>query len=262
MGKGNFTFRDLDGNRIKTFYFDRNTDFEGTKRIEVEDARDELAIELRGLGFAMRRRRVEQMMMDRRLPVEITDQRVYDIMSDADDDEISNLAYEAANVPGFSVVKPRRYDENLASGYRDSAVVIAESDRAMLCVGDNEGNVAITVVPTAIKSSIEEDVDHEFGTAQPKCEILREEIGDELSLKLSRRVMESDIQARYDEIVKAETEKRYAAEMEKYREEANAVMRKVHEYFGEQGIRQWSSAWTSSKLMTPEEIDEQKLKYY
>lgn len=260
MGRGNAIFRTYEGDGVRTFYFDSKQDFDSVKKDYIGQEREELAGELFGLRFDMRRRKVEQMLMDGRLPVRVSDDTIYERMGEFEMDDINNLKHEIAAIEGFKALKQKdfKYESELSCANDMSAVVIAESDLVLVCVQDNESNTAIAMVPAFTKDRLREDVDEDWHFEEARTDMERTrkradanyEITASDVFEAARKTIDDDVDARYEERMSA------------YREQANAAMRKVHEFFGTDGISAWSSAWTSSRMPTPSEMDAKDEKYY
>lgn len=234
MGKGNQFIRNRDGDGVRTFYFDPYGDFAEEKKAMIQEKREDIAEELSGLPFAERRRKLEQIMLDGRFPIRISDERVWDRISDCADDEIDNLGYEiggkTGGIPGFTRREKREFEDCLAAGNRDSGFVIAESANCQVVCADNESNVAIACIPTESKDSIRDQVEQDTDLE-----------GEELD---------------------AEVERRWEAGLEFFKADANAAMRKIHEFFGTQSISERDGAWTSSRLKPYAELTEEERNNY
>jgi hypothetical protein len=266
MGKGNQIIRGRDAESVRTFYFDPYGDFDAEKKHCVEQEREELAEELSGLSFAMRRRKVEQMMMDGRLPVKVSDKRIYDRINDNVIDEIDNLAYQIGGTdgaPGFKRIptKERELEAVLVAGNREYGQVIAKSDNCHVVIGDNESNMAIGCVNAETRENSDENVrDDEYDG-------LREEAEAELIQTRKRadanyEIDDVDIDKLAEEKLEARQEKAWDELVSKYRKDANAAMRKIHEYFGAQSISVRSCAWTSGRLKPYAELTEEERNSY
>ena len=237
MGKGNQMIRGLDGATVRTFFIDVAESFESAEKRMIVEHREDLADEISGLSFAMRRRKVEQMMMDGRLPINMSDQYVNQRISDDANDELHNIMYEIAGIdgiPGFQKVWPWRAESDLVSGYRDVGNVIAESDHCIVVIADNESDVAIGCVNADTYENILENV-----------------IADNPGLRTESS--QNDAAA-----------KKWTESQEAYLSDANAVMRKVHEYFGDQknALSVRTGPWTSSPMPSVEEMDKNGSRYY
>lgn len=226
MGRGNQIIRGWDGETVQTYYFDSCGDFDAEKKAFIEYEREQLAEELTGLDFAMRRRNVEQMMMDGRLPVEVSDDRIYDRQNENVSDEIDNLSYEVAGIEGFARIAllSRESESVLVGGNNEYGQVIAESKHCQIVIGDNENSVALGCIPTLNRDNI----------------VL---------------LVEDDTELRAEDF-QAEVDKRCEAMLELYKKDANAAMRKIHAFFGKQSISVRSGPWTSGTLKPYEELTE------
>lgn len=232
MGKGNQIIRGRDAEGVRTFFFDPYGSFDDEKKAYIEQKREDLAEELQGLPFDQRRRKVEQMMMDCRLPVRVKDDVIWDRINDNCEDEIDNISYEVGSLEGFKRIpkKERESEEVLVAGSREYGQVIAGSDNCQVVIGDNESTVAIGCIPTETKDNIADVV-------RQDTELEGEE---------------------YD----AEVERRWEEHLAKYKKDANAAMRKIHEFFGTQSISERDGAWTSSRLKPYEELTEEERNNY
>ena len=237
MGRGNQIIRDRDGNNVNTYYFDGNDDFEATKKSMMEDMKGQLSEELEGLGFAMRRRKLEQMMRRGRYPVRVSDDSVWSRMSEYDSEDVDNLTYELKNVPGFERVKPWRSESDLAAGFRDSASVIAESKNCMVVIADNETSTAIACVPSFSWDELEDDAGVEDYHSEAEADLWK-----------TRERADANYEITGDDIRKRAVEMLTESRRKAYLEDANAAMKAVHEHFGSQSIRVRSCAWTSTAL--------------
>lgn len=261
MGKGNQFIKDRDGNGVRTFYFDPYGDFEEEKKAVIKEEREELAEELSGLPFAERRRKVEQMMMEGRFPVRVNDDRIWNRIGDYADDEIDNLGYEIGGIPGFTRREKREFEGEIVAGYRDSGFVIAESDNCQVVIADNESCVAIGCIPVPSRDNIEDNVREDEGDA------IHDEAEAELEKTRKRadanyEITYEDVRKLADEKIRARVENLVAERDAKFKADANAVMRKVHEYFGTQSISVRSCAWTSSGLKPYDELTEEERNGY
>ena len=257
MGRGNYMFRTAGGEYVSTFYFNAAGDFEDEKKACIEMMREELAGELDGLPFAIRRRKVEQMMMESRLPVRVKDETVYEMLSYNVDDEIDNLAFEVAGtngIPGFARLsrKERRHEEQYAAGYRESAVIIAESPNTLMCIGDNENIVAVGMVPAFSMDDFEDTEDSDDFRDDAEADLIQTRKRADAAYEIT----DKDIEDEAYKLARAQEERNFEERMELYRAEANAAMAKVHAFFGTQSIMVRSCAWTTSTLPQFDEIPE------
>lgn len=263
MGKGNQIICGRDGENVRTFYFDPYGDFDEEKKAYASYEREQLVEELRGLSFAKRRRKVEQMFMDGRLPIEVDDDVIWDRINDNCEDEIDNISYEVGSLEGFKRIpkKERESEKILVAGYHDYGQVIAESDHCLVVIGDNESTVAIGCAPADTRENSDQNVrDNEYDS-------LREEA--EAELEKTRKRADADYEitdANIDELAEEKLKARQEAAWEeitgKYRKDANAAMRKIHEFFGTQSILVRSCAWTSSRLKPYDEMSEEERNSY
>ena len=260
MGKGNQIIRGRDAESVRTFYFDPYGDFDAEKKDCVEQEREELAEELSGLSFAMRRRKVEQMMMDGRLPVKVSDERIYDRMNDNCHDEIDNLAYAVGEIEGFKRIptKERELEAVLVAGNRECGQVIAESDNCIVVIGDNEHNMAIGCAP----SFTHVDVDDEYSEDDFLDEADADLVQTRKRADANYEITDKDISDRAAELMHEAIEKEFDERMKLYKKDANVAMRKIHEYFGAQSISVRSCWWTSSRLKPYAELTEEERNSY
>lgn len=266
MGKGNQIIKSRDGESVRTFFFNPYGSFEEDKNDMIEQEREELAEELAGLGFAERRRKVEQMMLDGRFPVKIKDERVYDRQNDNATEEIDNLSYEVGgptSVDGFKRIpaKLRKLDPVLVAGYHDYGTVIAESDNCQVVIGDNETTIAIGCIPAETRDNSDQNVrDDEYDQ-------LREEAEAELIQTRKRadanyEIEDADIDKLAEEKLEARQEAVWNGIMEKYRKDANAAMRRIHHFFGTQSIAERCGPWMHGQLKQYDELTEEERNNY
>lgn len=250
MGRGNQIIRTLDGDNVKTFYFDSMPSFEDTKAGEIEFMRGQVVEQLVGLSFAMRRRKLEQLMLGGEYPITVTDERVYEEQSRASDDEIDNIRYEVASVEGFERVKDESHGE-LVAGYNDYGEVIARSKNTMVVIADNENSVAIGCVPDFTRESIAEDYNQDDYNDEAEAELIQTRKRADAHYEIDQ----SDINQAASVMMDDDIDKAFAARIELYKAEANLVMRKVHEFFGTQSIRVRNGAWMSYTLPVAEKYN-------
>jgi len=264
MGKGNQIICNRDGEHVETFFFEPYGDFDLEKKAMLEDKRDELAEEMSGLPFGERRRMLWQMVQDGRYPVSVRDEDVYDRQNENCRDEIDIIAYQVGTLDGFEAVRERDRESEaiLVAGSREYGQVIARSDNCEVVIGDNESDVAIGCIPATTRDLSDEKVrDEEY-------DLLREEAEAELEKTRKRadanyEITDADIDRLADEKLWSLQEKVWGEIIAKYKKDANAAMRTIHEYFGTQSIRVRTGPWTSGELKPFNELtDEEKEAYY
>ena len=240
MGRGNFLFRTKDGElNVDTYFVELGSDFESTKEDMVDCKRSEIVDKLTGLDFAMRRRKLAQIMMDGRYPIHVSDESVYNEMGDNQLDDIDNLRYEIDAIDGFRKCGKEEFDENICAGSHESALLLATSTFTIVALGENESDVAVACIPNFTHDEVESEFDEDDYEEDA----------------------EADWSKSAAELCKEAVDKEYEARIVKYKEEANKVMRTVHQYCGGK-MSERNGPWTSCALPSPEEMDEKGIKYY
>lgn len=267
MGAGNQLIRDLYGKSVTTYYIDPCPEFDEVKADIVGQRLEEIREKFKGLSKKDKARLLKVMLVRDELPVTVKEDEVYSTMGDWENDELLNLTFEVGSVEGFKPVRPWRRDESLAGGWRDAAMVIAESDHCMVAIADNESSTAIGCVPTDTYDSMEEHAEESKDVEDYVDEAEADLVQTRKRADAEYEITENDIRRRAEEMmrehVKAEAGKSFAQFTENYRKDANAAMRKVHEYFGESSIRVRSGPWTSGRMPKYEEMtEEQRNNYY
>jgi hypothetical protein len=260
MGRGITRIRDLDGERVNTFIIELHSDFDDVKLDYIRNRHLDLSEEyISGCKtFAEKRRAVLHLYMEGKLPVKVSDERVYDIMSDCDDEEIDNIAFEIAELDEFEHLMKR---EPMPG--RDSGMIIAKSPNCLVVIDDNENDFVIGCVPTETIGNILDNVRRE------RYDELYEEAEAELEKTRKRadasyEITSSDVRKLTEEKADAIAEKEWNEFYDKkFRPDANAAMRKVHEWMGTRSMRVPTSAWTSATMKAYDEMsDEERNQYY
>ena len=99
-----------------------------------------------------------------------------------------------------------------------------------MVIADNESNVAIACIPTESRDNIRDQVEQD-----------------------------TELEG---EALDAEVERRWEAGLAKFKADANAAMRKIHEFFGTQSISERNGAWTSSQLKPYDQLTEEERNNY
>lgn len=263
MGRGITRIRNVDGESVRTFIIDLTSDFEGRKRDVLRERHEMLAEEhiRKDMTFAEKRKAVLHLYMDGLLPVTVSDEYVYDRMNDDDRDELENIMYEVASLDGFDKVLPWRGEEALVTGWHDCGYIIAESKHCMLVIADNENSYVIGCVPTMTRQASDDNVyDDEYDQlseyAEAELELTRKRAG------ASYEITGADVEKRTDELLEERQEKEWGEFYEKYRKDANAAMRRVHEFLGTTGLSVPTSAWTSSRIKDFADMTEEERNQY
>lgn len=259
MGRGITRIRDLDGERVNTFIIELHSDFDETKRDYVRNRHLDLAEKyISGCKtYAEKRRAVLHLYMDGLLPVTVSDDRVYDIMSEWDDGDIDSIAFEITVLDGFGAFMKR---EPMPG--RDSGMIIARSANCLVVIDDNESDYVIGCVPTETKGNMLDNVRSE------RYDELYEEAEAELEKTRKRadanyEIASSDVHKLTEEKADAIAEKEWNEFYDKkFRPDANAAMRKVHEWMGANSMRVPTSAWTSATLKQYEDMTEEERNQY
>jgi hypothetical protein len=260
MGRGITRIHDLDGERVNTFIIELHSDFDDVKLDYIRNRHLDLSEEyISGCKtFAEKRRAVLHLYMDGELPITVSDESVYDIMSDCDDEEIDNIAFEIAELDEFEHLMKR---EPMPG--RDSGMIIAKSPNCLVVIDDNENDFVIGCVPTETIGNILDNVRRE------RYDELYEEAEAELEKTRKRadasyEITSSDVRKLTEEKADAIAEKEWNEFYDKkFRPDANAAMRKVHEWMGVNSMRVPTSAWTSATMKAYDEMsDEERNQYY
>lgn len=263
MGSGNQRICNLDGERVNTFIIDTNSDFDEVKRDYLRNKHNDLSDEYirDGMTFAEKRRVVLHLYMDGELPITVKDDHIYDLMNDWDDDEISNISYEVGSLDGFERLKRRERDSRLASGFRDSGVILAKSANCMLVIADNQNSYVIGCVPADTMDDVingEHDNQYDQLWDEAEAELVQTRKRADASYEITRE----DIDSLAEQKAAEAGEKAWEEYVEKYRADANAAMRKVHEFLGTRSMRVPTSAWTSAKMKPYDEMTEEERNSY
>lgn len=263
MGRGITRIRNYDGEMVNTFIIELHNDFEETKRDYLRNEHFGISHEYikEGMTFAEKRRAVLHLYMDRLLPITVSDERIYDRMNELDDDEIANIAYAVAELDAFERLTKRESDENRVSGWHGCGVIIAKSKNCLLVIDNNESDYVIGCIPTEKMGNILDNVRNE------RYDELYEEAEAELEKTRKRadanyEITRDDVDSLAEQKVAEAGEKAWEEYVEKYRADANAAMRKVHEFLGAQSMRVPTSAWTSAKMKTYDEMTEEERNSY
>lgn len=264
MGRGITRICNMDGERVNTFIINLHGNFEERKRDIIRDRHEELSEECirEGMTYAEKRRAVLHLYMEGRLPITVTDEYVYNRMSEDADDEINNIACAVAELDGFERLAKREYDERLSSAWHECGVIIAKSKNCMLVIADNESDFVIGCVPTETIGNILDNVRRE------RYEELYEEAEAELEKTRKRadanyEITSSDVRKLADEKVESIAAKEWDEfYYRKFRPDANAAMRKVHELMGSNSMSIPTSAWTSSKMPHYGYLEEEERNQY
>ena len=258
MGRGITRIHDLDGTTVNTFIIELHNDFDDVKLDYIRNRHQDLSEEyISGCKtFAEKRRAVLHLYMEGKLPVKVSDERVYDIMNDFDDDEIDNIAFEINSLDGFERLKKR---EPMPG--RDNGMIIAKSPNCLVVIDDNEDDFVIGCVPTETIGNILDNVRRE------RYDELYEEAEAELEKTRKRadanyEITSSDVSKLTEEKADSIAEKEWDEFYEKYRADANAAMRKVHEWVCADSMRVPTSAWTSATMKAYEEMTEEERNQY
>jgi hypothetical protein len=261
MGRGITRIRDLDGERVNTFIIELHSDFDDVKLDYIRNRHLDLSEEyISGCKtFAEKRRAVLHLYMEGKLPVKVSDERVYDIMSDCDDEEIDNIAFEIAELDGFEHLMKR---EPMPG--RDNGMIIAKSANCLIVIDDNESDFVIGCVPTETWDNMLNNIHNErfdeelWPEAEAELEKTRKRAGASYEIKYN------DIMVLADEKAVTIAEKEWDEFYDKkFRPDANAAMRKVHEWMGTRSMRVPTSAWTSATMKAYDEMsDEERNQYY
>lgn len=264
MGSGIQRICNLDGERVNTFIIDTNSDFDEVKRDILRCRHEDLSsVYIKDeMTFAEKRKVVLHLYMDGKLPVTVTDDCVYEHMNDDDDNDIDNISYEVGALDGFERLKKRESDWRLVSGFRDRGIILAKSANCMLVIADNQNGYVIGCVPAdTMDDVINGEHDNQYDQ-------LRDEAEAELVLTRKRadasyEITRDDIDSLAEQKATEAGEKAWEEYVEKYRADANAAMRKVHEFLGTQSMHVPTSAWTSAKMKVYDEMtEEERSSYY
>lgn len=264
MGRGITRIRNYDGEWVNTFIIELHNDFEETKRDYLRNKHFDISHEYikEGMTFAEKRRTVLYLYMDGLLPITVSDERIYDLMNEFDDDEIANIAYAVAELDAFERLAKRESDENWVSGWHGCGVIIAKSKNCLLVIDNNESDYVIGCIPTETIGNILDNVsrmryDELYEEAEAELEKTR------VRADVSYEITSSDVHKLTEEKVKSIAEKEWNEFYDKkFRPDANAAMRKVHERMGVNSMSVPTSAWTSAKLKQYEEMTEEERNQY
>ena len=229
MGRGNTYIRETDGDAVTTYYIDISAEFDSEKTDLIEHAREMISEELSILkSFGEKRRAVIQSYKEGRL-LDPSDDEVWERMSDVERMNFDDLLSNIRSVPGLTAIPKERahyYNDNYCNG---DALKLAEGKRVIVVVDDNENSIAVGVIPSYDEDDVMEAVAVDFAEASD----------DEAKEKTAEMIRNKW--------------------REEYVEEANIVMKKIHEMYD---LRIRTCAWTSSSLPRPEEFEAGGGKYY
>lgn len=267
MGKGNEFIRTRDRDGVRTYYFDY-ADFDSIKKTIEDEAKEWLNEQLADCAdFAARRRKVTQFYRDGRLPIDIDDESVYDRITMYAEDESDNLSYEIAGetdgLPGFARIGyyAAARDPEIVGGSYSSGMVIAESEHCQFVIADNECNIAMGCIPKKSRDELFDKIHYdEYDQVVEEAEAELEKTRK--CADASYVITNDEILKTADEKIKARVDEEWEKYLDVYRKEANAVMAKVHEYFGTQSICERSGAWTSCRLPKFDDIPENERETY